>query len=373
MRGLNARSVLIATAVGVICGPLAGLAAPSPPGEEKEQKVATTATYLQDKEIDKVVETIRDKAETIVLKADKVGKLIEVRVRPVDVTKKEYVISADSISISDVAGKKMGNLVLTAEGNVAFTVTVAEKAPSVRIGVVTEAVSKALAGHLKIRPDQALIVTGVMQGLPAAKAGIKEYDVITRVDGEKVITHLKLKEILSKCKPGQVIVLRVVREGEPKEVKVRVEAVEPKEYSVTTTNQTWWDKSTNLKGIYGSTNLKGIYGVVQPQVGTVVTQPQPQQNLTLAEPQRAQKFVAIDPKISTQVLEAKPLIDAYGQLILTHRNLALANMYNQLTKAAEGESLEARLLAELAALQQQLAKLKALIVELEATSNNEDE
>ena len=365
MRGLNVRSMLIATAVGVICGPLAGLAAPSPPSEEKGQKVVTTATNLQDKEVYKFVETIRDKAETIVLKADKVGKLIEVWVRPVDVTKNEYVISADSISISDIAGKKMGNLVLTAEGNVAFTVTVAEEAPSVRIGVVTEALSKALAGHLKIRPDQALIVTGVMQGLPAAKAGIKEYDVITRVDGEKVITHLKLKEILSKCKPGQVIVLRVVREGEPKVVKVRVEAVEPKDYLVTTTNQTWWNKSTNLKG---------IYGVVQPQVGTVVTQPQPQQYLALADLQRAQKFVAIDPKISTQVLEATPLIDAYGQPLLAY-NLALANLYNQLTitKAAEGESLEARLLAELTALEQQLAKLKALIVELEATSNNEDE
>ena len=173
MRGLNVRSMLIATAVGVICGPLAGLAAPSPPSEEKGQKVVTTATNLQDKEVYKFVETIRDKAETIVLKADKVGKLIEVRVRPVDVTKNEYVISADSISISDVAGKKMGNLVLTAEGNVAFTVTGAEKAPSVRIGVVTEALSKALAGHLKIRPDQALIVTGVMEGLPAANAGIR--------------------------------------------------------------------------------------------------------------------------------------------------------------------------------------------------------
>ena len=364
MRGLNVRSWLIATAMGVTWGPLAGLAAPSPPGEEKEQKVVTTATYLQDKEVYKVVETIRDKAETIVLKADKDGKLIEVRVRPVDVTKNEYVISADSISISDVAGKKMGHLVLTAEGNVAFAVTVAEKAPSVRIGVVTEAVSKALAGHLKIRAEEALIVTGVLEGLPAAKAGIKEYDVITRVEGEKVITHLNLKAVLSKCKPGQVIALRVLREGEPKEVKIRLEAVEPKDQPLTTTYETWSNKLTKLSATLSS---------VQPQVGGVVTKLKRQQYLALSEPQRTQTFVVIDPKISTQVLEVNPLTDMYERLILTQSNFALAKIYSQLPKAAEGESIEARLLAELAVLEQQLAKLKALIVELEATSNNQDE
>ena len=93
----------------------------------------------------------------------------------------------------------------------------------------------------------------------------------------------------------------------------------------------------------------------------------------MAEPLRTQKFVTIDPKISTQVLEAKPLVDAYALPLATYRNLVLADAYTRLVTVAEGESLEARLLAEIGVLQKQLAKLKALIVELEATSNNQDE
>ncbi len=269
--------------------------------------------------------------------------------------------SGDTISIANAEGKATGNLVLTAEGNVALEVTVAEKAPAVRLGVVTEAVSKALAGHLKIQTEEALIVTAVLEGLPAAKAGIKEYDVITRVEGEKVITHLRLKAVLSECKPGQVIALRVLREGEPKEVKIRLEAVEPQDQPLTTTYETWSNKLTNP------------FSFVQPQGGGLVTKLKRQQYLALTEPQRTQTFVVIDPKISTQVLEVKPLTDIYEQSVLTQSNLALAKMYSQLTKAAEGESIEARLLAQLAVLEQQLAKLKALIVELDATSNNEDE
>ncbi|MEE8155360.1 MAG: PDZ domain-containing protein [Phycisphaerales bacterium] len=364
MRDLNVRNMLIATAAGVCGVQMLGVAAPCPPGEEKEQKVVATAAYVQEEGAYKVVVPTRVTANTVVLKADKDGRLVEIRVRPVDATKNEYVIAADTISIADVRGKATGNLVLTAEGNVALAALAVKNTPTVQIGVVTEPVSKALAGHLKIQPAEALIVTGVLEGLPAAKAGIKEHDVITRVDGVKVITHVKLKEVLSKCKPGQVIALRVLRAGEPTEVKVRVEAIEPKVQPLTTTYQTWSNEVTNLKAALSFT---------QPQVGGVVTKLKRQHYLALTEPQRSQTFVVIDPKISTQVLEAKSLVKAYEMAAVTSRNLALAGIYSQLTKAAEGESIEARLLAQLATLEQQLAKLKALIVELEATSNNEDE
>ena len=363
MNSLNVRKVLFATAVGAICVPLVGLAAPCPPGEEKEQKVAATVAYVQEKGTYNVVVPEKVTVNTVVLKADKDGKLVEVKVRPVDGTKNEYVIWADSISISDVAGKKKGDFVVTMAGDVAFEVAVAEKAPSVQIGVVTEALSKALAGHLKIQPSEALIVTGVIEGLPAAKAGIKEYDVITRVDGDDAVTHVRLKEILSRCKPEQIIALRVLREGEPREVKVRVEAIEPKVQPLTTTYQNWSDNRTNLKA---------ELSFAQPRLGSVVTQVAPGRYLALTEPLRTQKFVTIDPKISTQILKVKPFLDVQRRY-LTLRNFEFTDTSDQIATVAVGESLEARLLAEITTLQQQLAKLKDLIVQLEATSNNEDE
>ena len=95
-----------------------------------------------------------------------------------------------------------------------------------------------------------------------------------------------------------------------------------------------------------------------------------QRYLALTEPLRTQKFVTIDPKISTQILEVKPIVDRQNGLTL---RIELTPTFDQLTKAAEGGSLESRILAELAVLEQQLAKLKVLLVELEATSNNEAE
>ena len=364
MRGLNVRTFLIATAVGVFGVQMVGTAAPCPPGEEKEQKVVTASITVQDKDVYKVVDTTINKASTIVLRANKDGRVVEVRVQPIDTTKKEYVIVADTISIANADGKATGNLVLTAEGNVALAALGVKRTPSVQIGLVTEVVSKALAGHLKIRPEEALIVTGVAEGLPAAKAGLKEYDVITRIDGEKVVTHVNLKAVLSKRKPGQVIALRLLRDGEPKEVKIRVEAVEPIDLSVTTSYFTWFNKARNLEG---------RYSFVRPQISAALTDLRPQQLVAFDELQRAQKFVTINPKISTDLLVVNPLIARDEQLVLTQRNLALASMYDQLTKGAEGKSIEARLLVEITTLEQQLAKLRALIVELEATSKSEDE
>ena len=364
MRGLNVRNVLFATVAGVCSVQMVGTAMPCPPGEEKEQKVVITTSYVQDKDVYKVVDTTINKASTIVLKANEDGRVVEVRVQPIDTSKKAYVLVADTISIADVRGKATGNLVLTAEGNVALAALTVKRTPSVQIGVVTEALSKALAGHLKIRPEEALIVTGVAEGLPAAKAGLKEYDVIISVDGEKKITHVNLKAVLSNCKPDQIIVLRVLREGEPRDVKIRVEAVEPIDLSVTTIYDTWFNKARNLEG---------RYSFVRPQISAALTDLRPQQLVAFDELQRAQKFVTINPKISTDLLVVNPLIARAEQLVLTQRNLALASMYDQFTKAAEGKSIEARLLAEITTLEQQLAKLRALIVELEATSKSEKE
>ena len=54
-------------------------------------------------------------------------------------------------------------------------------------------------------------IYGVTDDGPAAKAGIKQYDFITAVNGERVTTRRELTTLLDKFQPGDTVTLTVVR------------------------------------------------------------------------------------------------------------------------------------------------------------------
>lgn len=72
----------------------------------------------------------------------------------------------------------------------------------------------------------ALIHTGdknllpVIPSSPAQKAGLKELDIITKINGEVIDTSHSLASLLQKYKPGDEVTLEVLREGETLEIKV---------------------------------------------------------------------------------------------------------------------------------------------------------
>ena len=63
----------------------------------------------------------------------------------------------------------------------------------------------------------------VINGSAADKAGVKEFDIITECDGEKITLKNPLAHILQKCKIGKTSVLRVLREGKEIELKIKLE------------------------------------------------------------------------------------------------------------------------------------------------------
>lgn len=63
----------------------------------------------------------------------------------------------------------------------------------------------------------------VIQNSPAEKAGLKEYDIILEIDGEKISEENTLADILMKKKPNQEISLKVLRDGKIIEVKTILE------------------------------------------------------------------------------------------------------------------------------------------------------
>ena len=64
---------------------------------------------------------------------------------------------------------------------------------------------------------------GVISGSPAGKAGLREGDIITEVNGEKIGVGHALSNAVVKYSPGDEITLKVLSEGKEKEVKVKLE------------------------------------------------------------------------------------------------------------------------------------------------------
>jgi serine protease Do len=64
----------------------------------------------------------------------------------------------------------------------------------------------------------------IIENSPAEKAGLKEYDIILEINGEKITEENPLADALSKCQIGQTIELKVFREN--KEIVLNVKLTE---------------------------------------------------------------------------------------------------------------------------------------------------
>lgn len=95
-----------------------------------------------------------------------------------------------------------------------------------RIGVNTMQLTKQLADYFGVDQGTGVLVTGVTDDSPAAKAGIKAGDVITAIDGEKVDGSGDLTRSINKNKEGDVT-LTVIRNKDRRTIKVTPTAAKP--------------------------------------------------------------------------------------------------------------------------------------------------
>ena len=124
-----------------------------------------------------------------------------------------------------------------------------EKGKVVRgfLGVTIQDVDEELAKSFNLPDTHGALVTRVLKGSPADKAGIKEEDFIVEVDGKKVkdVDDLRIK--VARLTPGSKVKIKVYRNGKPKIITVKIgtqpadmvslfrkghEKVSPKEYGI---------------------------------------------------------------------------------------------------------------------------------------------
>ena len=95
-----------------------------------------------------------------------------------------------------------------------------------RIGVTTTPLTKQLGDYFGIADGKGVLVTGVTDDSPAAKAGLKAGDVIISVDGEKVEGSGDVSRAINKKKDGDVTVT-VVRDKNQRSFTLTPKAGEP--------------------------------------------------------------------------------------------------------------------------------------------------
>ncbi|MFH0945902.1 MAG: PDZ domain-containing protein [Planctomycetota bacterium] len=93
---------------------------------------------------------------------------------------------------------------------------------SVVIGVHVTDLGAPLASQLGLSPEEGILVTSVLDGMPADQAGMREHDVITAVNGQPVSSRATLLKSLAGLKPGDQITLTILRGAKPLELTVGV-------------------------------------------------------------------------------------------------------------------------------------------------------
>jgi serine protease Do len=87
-----------------------------------------------------------------------------------------------------------------------------EEGPS-WLGVETHEVTPENAKELKLPAERGVVVAGVTEDSPAAKAGLKEKDVITEVNGQRVEGAAQFRRIIHEIPAGRTAQLTVWRDG----------------------------------------------------------------------------------------------------------------------------------------------------------------
>jgi serine protease Do len=133
------------------------------------------------------------------------------------------------------------NTVIIASGqNLGFAVPITmvkEILPSIKekgkpdmgwLGVSAQPVTPDLAAALGLPEPIGALVNSVAKGGPAEKAGLQRGDVIVDLDGKKILEPSELPRMVAFGHIGKVVMLKVIRQGKPMEIKAVVELKQSK-------------------------------------------------------------------------------------------------------------------------------------------------
>jgi S1-C subfamily serine protease len=107
------------------------------------------------------------------------------------------------------------------------------------LGVTSETIYPQLADHLGLESDSGALITDVVDGGPAEKAGLRGADdetmfqlqrvrtggdLIVAIDGKPVVANNDLSELVATHQPGDTVTVEVIRDGDRAEIELTLGA-----------------------------------------------------------------------------------------------------------------------------------------------------
>ena len=91
-----------------------------------------------------------------------------------------------------------------------------------RLGVNIQELTPELAQSMNLKDSRGVLVSGVEPGMPAEKAGVREGDVITAVNGTRVEDSNSLRNRIAAMSPGTDVALTILRDGHEEQLHAKL-------------------------------------------------------------------------------------------------------------------------------------------------------
>ena len=99
------------------------------------------------------------------------------------------------------------------------------------LGVELHEVTSETAKDLKLPAERGVVLSAIVPDSPAAKAGLKENDVVTEINGQRVEGALQLRRMIREIPAGRTVELTVWRDGRAQTVSVTLGKGEDRRHS----------------------------------------------------------------------------------------------------------------------------------------------
>ncbi|MGD1010676.1 MAG: Do family serine endopeptidase [Candidatus Aminicenantales bacterium] len=152
--------------------------------------------------------TLQDfiQTDTAINRGNSGGPLINMRAEVIGITSNIFTPTGGNIGIGFAIPSNMARKVV---------VQLKEKGRVTRgrLGVQVQNISDGMMKQLKLKSKEGAIIAMVDPDSPAEKANLKQYDVITEINGQPVKDMSDLRIMIADIAPGQKAVLKIIRDG----------------------------------------------------------------------------------------------------------------------------------------------------------------
>jgi C-terminal processing protease CtpA/Prc len=188
------------TVGGVAALSFALIALPAPPA--KSQEPCDSATTRLEQKLEKLQAKLAGRQ-------DQIAKLAESRaLLATDMALAQHRQAIDQLKVfPEVADEDQMNLVIDEEG-------------SSWLGVELHEVTSDAAKDLKLSAERGVVLGKIVPDSPAAKAGLKENDVVTEINGQRVEGAAQFRRMIHEIPAGRTVQLNVWRDGRAQNLSV---------------------------------------------------------------------------------------------------------------------------------------------------------